>query len=67
MRNTSPILHAREADTLPVFAASEAIMELPTRHPQTEFFRKPFRYERQPRNVNVMAPGSQRRLRNHIL
>jgi|HubBroStandDraft_6_1064221.scaffolds.fasta_scaffold21866_3 hypothetical protein len=31
MRNSSTILHAREADTLPVFVASEAIMELPTR------------------------------------
>ena len=26
--NTSTTLHAREADTLPVFAASEAIMNL---------------------------------------
>jgi hypothetical protein len=31
MRNSSTILHARKADTLPVFVASEAIMELPTR------------------------------------
>jgi len=29
MRNSSTILHAGEADTLPVFVASEAIMELP--------------------------------------
>lgn len=31
MRNSTTILPAREADTLPVFVASEAIMELPSR------------------------------------